>query len=94
MYCAAAAGSKQARTQGGMPQRWLLVAGLSCLRCGYSSSGCRLERKTLRCPVLPAAGQTPNSTATLEHLAESEPDLVILVGDLAYAGKSSWATCK
>lgn len=42
-------------------------------------------------PSPPGAGQTLNSTSTLEHLAVSDPDLVILVGDLAYAGRRSWA---
>lgn len=38
-------------------------------------------------PATPA-GQTPNSSATLEHLTAHNPDIIWHVGDLSYAGES------
>jgi hypothetical protein len=42
-----------------------------------------LQHATPRACLLPCAGQTRNTSRTLEHLAASGPDVVLVMGDLS-----------
>ena len=61
-----------------------------CLMALHTSGACRVG-------VLADMGATRNSSETLAHLKQSDPQLVWLIGDATYAGEprvSVWPTAK